>query len=222
MNPVHNPDFSTRHIGPGEQDIRTMLDTLGEASLDSFIRKVVPAAIFKQDMLPLEAACSEHEALAELCGIADQNRVMVSMIGQGYYDCFLPEVIRRNVMESPAWYTAYTPYQPEIAQGRLEVLFNFQTMVTELTAMDVANASLLDEGTAAAEAMAMCHRAARGKRQTFLVSEHCHPQTIDIVQTRAEPLGIVVKVVDDAEIESITEDVFGALVQYPRTDGGNL
>jgi len=168
--------FVERHIGPRAADVASMLAELGEPTLDALIRKVVPDAIFNEDPLALESGCSEQQALAELAELASRNRILKSMIGQGYYGCYVPEVIRRNVMESPSWYTAYTPYQPEIAQGRLEVLFNFQTLITELTAMDIANASLLDEATAAAEAMALCHRAARGKRNTFRVSALCHPR----------------------------------------------
>ena len=211
--------FADRHIGPGTSDVERMLSDIGESSLDDFVRKVVPDTIYKAESLALKPGCSEQEALSELRQLADQNTVLISMIGQGYYNCYLPEVIRRNVMESPSWYTAYTPYQPEIAQGRLEVLFNFQTMITELTAMDIANASLLDEGTAAAEAMAMCHRVLRGKRNILKVSCNCHPQTIDVVKTRAEPLGIVVDVCDDSDMQSVDEDVFAILLQYPGTDG---
>lgn len=219
MNWQTEASFIARHIGPRESDVQAMLAELGQPTLESLISQVVPSAIYKQDALSLDDGCPEHQALAELRTLAEQNLVLQSMIGQGYYGCYLPEVIRRNVMESPSWYTAYTPYQPEIAQGRLEVLFNFQTMVTELTAMDIANASLLDEGTAAAEAMALCHRVLRGKRQTIRVSTNCHPQTIDILNTRAAPLGIVVEVVDDASLGELSDNVFAVLVQYPGTDG---
>lgn len=216
---AHNDDFARRHIGPRDADVVAMLDVIGEQSLDELIAKVVPESILNLDALELQGGISEQQALAELQAIAAENVVHTSMIGQGYHDCYLPEVIRRNVLESPSWYTAYTPYQPEIAQGRLEVLFNFQTLITELTGMAIANASLLDEGTAAAEAMTLCHRSLRGKRNTFLVSEHCHPQTIDIIKTRAAPLGIVVTEMDDVLITSPSEDVFGVLLQYPGTEG---
>lgn len=211
--------FVARHIGPSERDIKHMLHELGETDVDAFIGKVVPESILKPDPLNLPAGISEHEALAELRHIASQNSVMTSMIGQGYSDCFLPEVIKRNVLECPGWYTAYTPYQPEIAQGRLEVLFNFQTLITELTGMSIANASLLDESTAAAEAMGLCHRALRAKRDVIRVSEHVHPQTIDVLLTRAEPLGISVIVCPDDELATDSEACFAVLVQYPNTLG---
>ncbi len=212
-------EFVSRHIGPDENDINHMLGILGEPDLDTLVKQVVPESILKADALQLNAGVSEHEALAELRAIASENAVMTSLIGQGYSDCLLPEVIKRNVLESPGWYTAYTPYQPEIAQGRLEVLFNFQTLITELTGMSMANASLLDESTAAAEAMSLCHRALRGKREVIRVSQHVHPQTIDVLQTRAEPLGIEVIVCADSELTSDTDACFAVLVQYPGTTG---
>jgi len=211
--------FASRHVGPQPHDIETMLRSLGESSLEQLIEKVVPDSIRVTHDLDLPAGVSEQQALAELRLIADENTVMVSMIGQGYYDCYVPEVIRRNVLESPSWYTAYTPYQPEIAQGRLEVLFNFQTLITELTGMSIANASLLDEGTAAAEAMTLCHRALRAKRNRLLVSSLTHPQTVDILRTRAQPLGITVEILDDVATLSDLEDVFAVLLQYPGTEG---
>jgi len=219
VNPENTDGFVSRHIGPRDDDIAQMLSTLEEESLEGLVKKVVPESIYNDKPLSIQPGCPEHIALAELREIADQNIVLTSMIGQGYYDCIVPEVIRRNVLESPSWYTAYTPYQPEIAQGRLEVLFNFQTMITELTAMDIANASLLDESTAAAEAMSMCHRALRGKRNTFRVAGNCHPQTIDVINTRAEPLGITVEVVAENAIGNPGDDVFAVLIQYPGTDG---
>ena len=169
--------FQERHIGLTKTDINKMLDEIGASSFDDLINQVVPDGIQNEDPLTLPEAVSEREALAQLKAIGDQNTVLRSMIGQGYYGTFTPPVVQRNVLENPAWYTAYTPYQPEISQGRLEVLFNFQTMVAELTGLPIANASMLDEATAAAEAMTMCHRAMRGKRQRILVSSHCHPQT---------------------------------------------
>ena len=211
--------FVSRHIGPSEHDITQMLAALGEPSLEALIGNVVPGAILKSDALTLESGVDEHEALAELAHLASENTVMTSMIGQGYSDCYLPEVIKRNVLESPGWYTAYTPYQPEIAQGRLEVLFNFQTLITELTGMSIANASLLDESTAAAEAMSLCHRALRGQRDVLRVSDRVHPQTIDVLRTRAEPLSIDVLVCDDDALSTDLEACFAVLVQYPGTTG---
>lgn len=215
----HNSEFARRHIGPLGDEIDTMLRIIGEESLDSLIDKIIPKSIRSAAPLALGEGVGEAQALDELRVIASENQLKTNMIGQGYYGCFMPEVIRRNVFEAPSWYTAYTPYQPEIAQGRLEVLFNFQTLVAELTGMAIANASLLDEGTAAAEAMALCHRALRAKRSQLRVSIHCHPQTIDILRTRAEPLGIGVQVVDDCDLDAELSDVFAVLVQYPGTDG---
>ena len=169
--------------------------------------------------MDLLAGISEEEALAELKQIASKNRVLKSFIGQGYYGTHTPKVIHRNVLENPAWYTAYTPYQPEISQGRLEILFYFQTMVCELTGMDISGASLLDEGTAAAEAMTLCQRSSKSVANRFLVSTLCHPQTIELVQTRAEPLGIEVVLFDQRLDVSDWTSVFGTLVQYPATDG---
>ena len=217
-------DFVARHVGPSDADRRTMLDALGLDSLDALIDRVVPDGIRARDPLELPAGTDEATALDELRAIASENTVARSLLGQGYHDCHVPSVIRRNVFENPSWYTAYTPYQPEIAQGRLEVLFHFQTMVAELTGMAVANASLLDEATAAAEAMAMAHRALRGKRSTMLVAEDCHPQTLDVLATRAEPLGIRIEALAPDALAERTEgedmdDVFAVLVQYPGTRG---
>src|SRR6266540_3342788 len=184
--------FAERHIGPSQDDQRAMLATLGYDSLDAFIAAVVPPDIRLKGLLQLPAAKSEEEALAELRAMAGQNQVFRSYLGMGYHDTYTPGVILRNVLENPGWYTAYTPYQAELAQGRLEALLNFQTMVTDLTALDIANASLLDEATAAAEAMTLCH-AVVPDRKTFLVDDDCHPQTIEVVRTRAKPLGIEVK-----------------------------
>jgi glycine dehydrogenase len=213
-----DPDrFVRRHIGPRPADAGEMLKQLGYASLDAMIDAAVPKQIRLARPLQLPAARSQHEALAALKEIASQNQVCRSFIGMGYYDCITPAVIQRNVLENPGWYTQYTPYQAEISQGRLEALLNFQTMVADLTALDIANASLLDEATACAEAMTMCHRLADG-RNIFFVSETCHPQNIEVVRTRAKALGIEV-VVGSHEQFSFTEKVFGALVQYPDTFG---
>jgi glycine dehydrogenase len=209
--------FAHRHIGPNRQARAAMLADLGFENLDALIDATVPGNIRLDRPLSLPDAKSESEALAELRGLAKKNNVARSFIGAGYSDTVTPPVIQRNILENPGWYTAYTPYQAEIAQGRLEALLNFQTMITDLTALDIANASLLDEGTAAAEAMALC-RAAVGGRSTFFVADNCHPQTIEIVQTRAKPLGVKVVVGDFASFK-FDDTVFGALVQYPATDG---
>ena len=210
-------DFIPRHIGPDQADQALMLQTVGADSLEALIAQVVPDAILKRDALKLPAARSETDALAELKAIASRNQVFRSYIGQGYYGTNVPNVILRNILENPAWYTAYTPYQPEISQGRLEALLNFQTMVTDLTALDIANASLLDEGTAAAEAMTMARRSSRAKSAVFFVSQHCHPQTIEVVRTRASCLDIQVVVGDEAQG---LPDCFGVLLQYPHSLGG--
>ena len=194
-----------------------MLAQLGFKSLDDLIDAAVPKKIRLGKKLNLPAARSEFEALAELKKIAGENKLFRSFIGQGYYDTITPPVIQRNVLENPGWYTQYTPYQAEISQGRLEALLNFQTMVADLTGLDIANASLLDEATAAAEAMTMCH-SLKDERNVFFVSENCHPQTIAVVQTRAKALGIEI-VVGGHENFQFNEKVFGALVQYPDTFG---
>ena len=211
--------FARRHIGPGDLEIRRMLEVLGYDSLDALIDAAVPAAIRMERPLRLGEPRSEHEALRELREIASKNRVFRSFIGMGYYDCVTPPVIQRNILENPGWYTAYTPYQAEIAQGRLEALLNFQTMVADLTGLEIANASLLDEATAAGEAMGMSYAVVGGAgRNVFFVSEDCHPQTIDVVRTRAWARGIELVVGDHRTFE-FTPEVFGALVQYPATDG---
>jgi glycine dehydrogenase len=195
-----------------------MLEFLGYENLDQLTDRAVPPAIRLKQSLQLPPALSETEALAELRTIAQENKVYRSYLGMGYANCITPGVIQRNILENPAWYTAYTPYQPEIAQGRLEALLNFQTMVTDLTGLDIANASLLDEGTAAAEAMALSYGVCKTKANGFFVSEACHPQTIDIIQTRAWPLGIEVIVGDHQTFDGQTP-IFGALLQYPASDG---
>ncbi len=211
--------FAERHIGPSDDEQQAMLAELGYSSLDALIAAAVPSAIRDDVPLAIGSAQSEYEALASLRDLAGRNEVFTSLIGLGYYDTITPPVIVRNVLENPAWYTAYTPYQPEISQGRLEALVNFQTMVTDLTGMEIANASLLDEATAAAEAMAMLHRAnGAGGRDTFVVDADCFPQTIDVVRTRAEPLGIEV-VVADPYANNAVPNCFGVLVQYPGASG---
>ena len=209
--------FARRHIGPNEEEVRDMLREVGFENLDALIDATVPKNIRLDRQLNLPEAKSESEALAELRAISKKNKVARSFIGAGYSDCITPPVIQRNILENPGWYTAYTPYQAEIAQGRLEALLNFQTMITDLTALDIANASLLDEATAAAEAMALCHAVAPD-RKIFFVADNCHPQTIEVVQTRAKPLGIEIKI-DNFSRFKFDDTVFGALVQYPATDG---
>ncbi|MFO1064589.1 MAG: aminomethyl-transferring glycine dehydrogenase [Pirellulales bacterium] len=218
MSDSYSP-FVSRHIGPRENDIASMLDVLGYASLDELTAAVVPAGILSRDANSLPLGVTEEEALAELRSIASQNKVLRSFIGQGFYGTYTPQVLLRNVLENPAWYTAYTPYQPEISQGRLEVLFHFQTLVAELSGLDIANCSLLDEATAAAEAMALSHRSAKNKGHRYLVSTACHPQTIDVIRTRAVPLGVSVELFDEGTSISDWSGVFGLIVQYPGTDG---
>ena len=209
--------FARRHIGPNEEEVRVMLREVGFEDLDSLVEAAVPRNIRLDRDLNLPEAKSEMEALTELRAISRKNKIPRSFIGCGYSDCITPPVIQRNILENPGWYTAYTPYQAELAQGRLEALLNFQTMITDLTALEIANASLLDEATAAAEAMALCH-AVVPNRKKFFVADNCHPQTIAVVQTRAKPLGIEVQIGNFAEYK-LDETVFGALVQYPTTDG---
>src|SRR5438874_181916 len=216
--PIFDVDsFARRHIGPNEEEVRAMLRDVGFDSLGALIDATVPKDIRLKRQLNLPEAKSEGEALAELRAIAQKNEIARSFIGTGYYDCITPPVIQRNILENPGWYTAYTPYQAEIAQGRLEALLNFQQMIIDLTALDVANASLLDEATAAAEAMALCH-AVVPDRTKFFVADDCHPQTLEVVQTRARPLGLEV-VIGKHRNFKFDDKVFGALIQYPATDG---
>src|SRR5262245_15637903 len=195
-----------------------MLAALGLASLDDLLDQAVPASIRDDKPLDVEGAVSEPEALARLRALAARNEVVTPLIGTGYYGTHTPGVILRNVLENPAWYTAYTPYQPEISQGRLEALLNFQTMVCDLTGLDIANASLLDEGTAAAEAMTLARRSTRHEGGTFFVDAECHPQTIGVVASRAEPPGIPA-VAGDPATDLDPAAVFGALLQHPGTSG---
>jgi glycine dehydrogenase len=217
--PASAHPFERRHIGPGSDEIDAMLEALGYDSLDALTAATIPEVIRFRDRLGTGDACTEHEALAELAELAAQNRVFRSYLGMGYHDCVTPPVIQRKVLDNPGWYTAYTPYQAEISQGRLEALLNFQTAIIDLTGLPIANASLLDEATAAAEAMAMFH-AMRGSetRNAFFVSSLCHPQTIDVVRTRARARGFDVVVGDHDSVEFIGS-FFGALLQYPATDG---
>ncbi len=220
-------NFANRHIGPRSEDIEQMLETLGYTSMADFIEDVVPADIRLSSPLSLDingkttgsVGLSESEALDALKQLASQNRVYRSYIGMGYYNCIVPPVIQRNILENPGWYTQYTPYQAEISQGRLEALLNFQTMVIDLTGLPLANASLLDEGTAAAEAMTMCYAYVPQEiSRIFFVSETCHPQTIAVLQTRAEPLGIELQIGDHRDVNFDTP-ILGAIAQYPATDG---
>ncbi|WP_045477896.1 aminomethyl-transferring glycine dehydrogenase [Vibrio owensii] len=210
-------EFVARHNGPNKSDQQKMLEAINAVSLDSLIDETVPAQIRLEQPMSLAEAKSEADMLAAMREFADQNQVKRTFIGQGYYNTFTPNVILRNVMENPGWYTAYTPYQPEISQGRLEALLNYQQMVMDLTGMEIANASLLDEATAAAEAMTLCKRAGKSKSNVFFVADDVHPQTIEVVKTRAKFIGFEVLV---GSLESLPEqDVFGALVQYPGTTG---
>jgi glycine dehydrogenase len=211
-------DFVRRHIGPSPRDIKAMLETVGAKSLTALMGETLPSSIRQQAPLDLGRALSETEALAHMGELASQNQVFTSLIGQGYSGTILPAVIQRNILESPAWYTAYTPYQPEISQGRLEALFNFQTMICDLSGLDVANASLLDEATAAAEAMALAERASQVKTKSFFVDREVHPQTLAVLRTRAEPLGWTL-IVGDPLTDLDKADVFGAVLQYPGTSG---
>ena len=217
-NPLAEAEFIQRHIGPRSVDIDKMLGALGVASLAELIERTVPAAIKLTQPLAIETVNSEYTVLNNLKQIASKNQVFRSYIGMGYANCITPTVIQRNILENPGWYTQYTPYQPEISQGRLEALLNFQTVIMDLTGMAIANASLLDEGTAAAEAMSMSYGLQKTKFHTFWVSEACHPQTIDVIKTRAIPLGIEVIVGDHRSID-FGRELFGMLLQYPASDG---
>ncbi|MCF5827376.1 glycine dehydrogenase (aminomethyl-transferring), partial [Pseudomonas syringae] len=208
-----------RHIGPRADDELAMLQTLGFDSIEALSDSVIPESIKGTSVLNLPAGQSEADALASIKAIASKNQLFKTYIGQGYYNTHTPAPILRNLLENPAWYTAYTPYQPEISQGRLESLLNFQTLISDLTGLPIANASLLDEATAAAEAMTFCKRLSKNKgSQQFFASSHCHPQTLDVLRTRAEPLGITVVVADEADLGDVS-DYFGALLQYPASNG---
>jgi glycine dehydrogenase len=210
-------DFIRRHIGPSEEDQNKMLSELGFKSLDDLISKTVPENILLKEELEIGEPNSEYEALRKLKAISKKNKIYSNFIGMGYYGTFTPYVILRNILENPGWYTSYTPYQPEVAQGRLEMLLNFQQMICDFTGMDISNASLLDEGTAAAEAVGLSYRLCKNDSNTVFVSKDCHPQTIDVIKTRAEPLGLTVAVGD--ENSEIKEDVVCGILQYPGTLG---
>jgi len=213
----HHSAFVERHIGPNDAEIAQMLDVVGHASLDGMTDAIVPAKIKSPVPLALPESMTEVQALAKIRAIADKNTVLRSFIGQGYYGTHTPNVILRNILENPAWYTAYTPYQAEISQGRMEALINFQTLCADLTGMEIANASLLDEATAAAEAMTLAKRSAKSKSDTFFVHDAVHPQTLELLRTRAEPMGIVLRVGTPAE--ALEAEAFGLLLQYPDTFG---
>ncbi|MET3651152.1 aminomethyl-transferring glycine dehydrogenase [Dyella japonica] len=213
----HHDAFIERHIGPNDAEIATMLGVVGYDSLEAMTDAIVPGKIKSPAPLALPAPITEVEALAKIRAIADKNQVFKSFIGQGYYGTHTPNVILRNILENPAWYTAYTPYQAEISQGRMEALINFQTMCADLTGMEIANASLLDEGTAAAEAMTLAKRSAKSKSNVFFVSNAVHPQTLEVIKTRAEAMGIDLHIGDDSE--AISVDSYGVLLQYPNTFG---
>ncbi|HWI79310.1 MAG TPA: glycine dehydrogenase (aminomethyl-transferring), partial [Ramlibacter sp.] len=208
-------EFARRHIGIDAAAEQRMLAAIGESSRQALVDSIVPRSIARTSTMKLPAPVPEAAALAELRAIANQNRVFRNFIGQGYHGTHTPAVIQRNVLENPAWYTAYTPYQAEISQGRLEALLNFQTMVCDLTAMPVANASLLDEATAAAEAMTLAKRSVKNPSNNFLVAGDCHPQTIEVVRTRAGPLGIEVLVANSAQAwkQALAGDYFAVLAQ---------
>tara|TARA_B110000305_G_scaffold84846_1_gene95590 strand:+ start:1766 stop:4612 length:2847 start_codon:yes stop_codon:yes gene_type:complete len=216
----HYNNFALRHLGLNQANVDSLLTELGYASLEDFSKSVLPENIFIEDDLALSAPMSEEEALQALKKIAKKNHVFKSFLGQGYYGTITPKVILRNVFENPGWYTSYTPYQPEISQGRLEALINFQTMVGDLTGLEIANASLLDEATAAAEAMTLVSRVGKSKSQKFFIDENCFPQTIAVVSARAKPIGIEVIIGDPQSLEDLSEEMyFGALIQYPNNHG---
>lgn len=212
----NSAEFIARHIGPSPEDQQQMLSQLGCSNLQELTAQVVPKAIAMAESLDIVDGCTEAQALAELRVMANQNKVFKSFIGQGYYGTVTPNIIQRNILENPAWYTAYTPYQPEISQGRLEALINFQTMVSDLTGMEMSNSSMLDESTAAAEAMALCQRMSKSKSLCFFVDSDCLPQTIEVIKTRAEPMGVQIEIGDPA---NFVGEAFGMLVQYPGASG---
>ena len=212
-------DFQKRHIGPSEKQQKEMLNSLGFSSFEDMMSKVVPKSIRSNKKMDIGDGISEYDILAQLKKIMSQNKVYRSLIGMGFHDTVTPSVILRNVFENPVWYTAYTPYQPEISQGRLECLLNFQTMISDLTGMEIANASLLDEGTAAAEAMSMALAVSKKSDvNAFVVSPQMHPHVIEVLQTRAEPLGLEMIITEPADYD-FKKEVFAVFVQYPNTEG---
>ena len=214
-------DFIRRHIGPTDEQQTKMIHDLGLTNLDSLVREVVPDSILYKSLNDVPVGLNENTALAELKEIMSENVIKRSLIGQGYYGTITPPVIQRNVLENPSWYTSYTPYQAEISQGRLEALFNYQTLITELVGLPIANASLLDEGTAAAEAMILAYNNTKDKN-TFIVDKYIYPQTYEVLQTRARPLGIKIVTMDifsSISIEDFVDDAFGMIMQMPNVDG---
>ena len=218
MTDLRKSEFIARHIGPSLEDQAKMLQFVGYDNMQSFIEAIVPNSILEKEQLDVRDSVSEHKALEILHEIASKNQIFKSFIGMGYYGTYTPNVILRNVLENPGWYTAYTPYQPEVAQGRLEMLLNFQQLIIDLTKMDIANASLLDEGTAAAEAVALCQRLDKDNLQKIFISETCNPQTIDVVKTRAEPFGLEVIIGNKQDLDQ-AGNILCAIIQYPDTYG---
>ena len=218
---LHNSekDFIKRHIGPSKKDEKDMLGQLGYQNISELISQTVPEKKLFKGELNIGEPNSEYEALRILKGLSRKNQIYSNFIGMGYYGTYTPNVIIRNILENPGWYTSYTPYQPEVAQGRLEMLLNFQQMIIDFTGMDIANASLLDEGTAAAEAMGLSHRLNKKDSDLVFISTDCHPQTIEVVKTRAEPLGLKVLIGDDEELNNIKNDIVCGILQYPGTLG---
>ena len=219
MLPNSEKDFIKRHIGLSKKDEKTMLSDLGYKSLNELIEDTVPSKILFKDLLSIGDPNSEYEGLRKLKSISKKNQIYSNFIGMGYYGTYTPNVIVRNILENPGWYTSYTPYQPEVAQGRLEMLLNFQQMIIDFTGMDIANASLLDEGTAAAEAMGLSHRLDKKDNKIVFISNDCHPQTIEVVKTRSEPLGLKVVIGNDEDLSNISEDIICGILQYPGTLG---
>jgi len=219
MNDNRSSEFISRHIGPSASEETKMLKAVGYSSMDQFIKDIVPSSILEQEQLDVRDSASENKALTILKEIASKNIINKNFIGMGYYGTYTPNVILRNILENPGWYTAYTPYQPEVAQGRLEMLLNFQQMIIDLTKMDIANASLLDEGTAAAEAVALCQRVGKETATKVFISENCNPQTIDVIKTRAEPFGLEVIVGPISELDKISDEILCGILQYPDTYG---
>ena len=216
----NSKEFISRHIGPSDNEEKKMLEMVGAKSLVELINKTVPENILLKDNLKIDNPLSENDALKKLKAISKKNEYFRNFIGMGYYNTITPNVILRNILENPGWYTSYTPYQPEVAQGRLEMLLNFQQLIMDLTGMDIANASLLDEGTAAAEAVGLCHRIDKNNSKKIFVSTSCNPQTIDIIKTRAEPFGLEVIIGDEKDVLSkIKDKLVCGVIAYPGTLG---
>ena len=215
----YSDEFSQRHNSISEDDQKKMLSEIGAKSMDELINLTIPDSIRLKSELNLDPAQTETQFLKSFKDLVGKNKKYKSYIGMGYYDCITPNVIKRNILENPGWYTAYTPYQPEVSQGRLEMLINFQQLIMDLTGMEIANASLLDESTAAAEAMTMCMKLNKDKRLDFLVDVNCYPQTIDVLKTRAKPHGINVVIGNPWEDIKTNDKIYALLVQYPNIRG---